>query len=529
MTPNSASLTVGQTFDFNVVNQSGIPVADCNLTWSTSSGASATVSPSGVVTAQASGVVLVQATAVVSKRTLTATAQVTIAAIPVASLTLSTPTATLTPGNAIRLVATPRDANGNILTGRAINWVSSDLSVATVSDTGLVVAASYGGEVTRTTTISALCEGRTATTTITVTPSPVASIAITPGTMSLSPGAAQQATAKLFDANGSALTGRTVTWTTAQPGVASVSSLGVVTAAGYAGTDTRFTVLTASSEGKTADANITVRPATVASLSVSPRNRVLYVGETVQLSTVMKDSEGTTLENRSPAWVSVTPAIGTVSASGMFSATALGETAVIVSIDGVVDTARIRVAPEATVTTEPRYPTNAFDAGYPADCQMGRSCSQPWSNINGVLADDGSVASVAMPRQDTGCWNCTISKWLYTNGYGFTLPEGSAIKGFTADVNGYSTGYCCALIEYAHLLKGSARSTEGKRQQLDGYGTVGSSSSLWGESWSVADVNSPGFGLGLTMKNIWDYSYTANVRYIRIAITYIPPSSALAY
>src|SRR5438094_3234043 len=57
---------------------------------------------------------------------------------PVASVAVAPNTASLTVGDTVRLVATVKDARGNVLTDRVVTWASSNPAVATVSGTGLV-------------------------------------------------------------------------------------------------------------------------------------------------------------------------------------------------------------------------------------------------------------------------------------------------------------------------------------------------------------------------------------------------------
>ena len=84
-------------------------------------------------------------------------------------------------------------------------------------------------------------------------PKPVASVTVTPNTAGINVDQSQQLTATLRDASGSVLTGRTVTWGTSNQGVASVSSTGLVT-----GTDAGEATITATSEGESGTATITV-------------------------------------------------------------------------------------------------------------------------------------------------------------------------------------------------------------------------------------------------------------------------------
>jgi uncharacterized protein YjbI with pentapeptide repeats/alpha-tubulin suppressor-like RCC1 family protein len=79
------------------------------------------------------------------------------------SLTLSQGRRTALIGQSFTLGATPRDANGNILTGRSITWSSSVTSVATVNATGMVTTTGAG-----TAAITATVDGISATATVVV-------------------------------------------------------------------------------------------------------------------------------------------------------------------------------------------------------------------------------------------------------------------------------------------------------------------------------------------------------------------------
>ena len=82
---------------------------------------------------------------------------------PVATVTVSPSSATVGAGQVLQLAAILKDANGNTLTGRTVTWSSNELSVATVSPSGLV-----SGLLAGTATITATSEGRSGTATVTV-------------------------------------------------------------------------------------------------------------------------------------------------------------------------------------------------------------------------------------------------------------------------------------------------------------------------------------------------------------------------
>src|SRR5205823_3651362 len=96
-------------------------------------------------------------------------------------------------------------------------------------------------------------------------PVPVAAVEVAPAAASVEAGGTVQLTATAKDVNGTPLTGRSVSWSSSNTSVASVTSSGRVTgvAAGSA-------TITATSEGKSGTSAITVTFVPVASVTVAP-------------------------------------------------------------------------------------------------------------------------------------------------------------------------------------------------------------------------------------------------------------------
>jgi uncharacterized protein YjdB len=178
----------------------------------------------------------------------------------VASVAVSPATPTAPVGQSVQLNAATKDGSGNSLTGKTVTWTSGDQSVATVSSSGLVTMKSVGS-----TTISATSDGVTGSASATATPPPVATVTVSLASPTIGQGQTTQATATLTDAIGNVLTGRTITWSSSNSPVATVSSTGVVTAVA-AGTAN----ITATSEGKTGSAIATVSaPASTTLLAIA--------------------------------------------------------------------------------------------------------------------------------------------------------------------------------------------------------------------------------------------------------------------
>src|SRR5207247_5083981 len=100
----------------------------------------------------------------------------TSAPAPVATVDVAPPTASVQVGASTQLTATPKDANGNPLSGRVVIWRTGNATIADVDANGLVTGKAAGGPIT----IMATSEGTSGTAAVTVPPIPVASLAVTP-------------------------------------------------------------------------------------------------------------------------------------------------------------------------------------------------------------------------------------------------------------------------------------------------------------------------------------------------------------
>ncbi len=171
-----------------------------------------------------------------------------------------------------------------MLTGRVITWTSGNTSLATVNSSGLVTGVAAGGPVT----ITATSEGQGGTSAVTVTAVPVASRHGVPGDGERDRVDRRcSCTATTKDANGNVLTGRVITWASSNPALATVNASGLVTGVAAGGPVT----ITATSEGQSGTAAVTVTAVPVASVTVAPATASVTAGQTVQLTATTKDAE----------------------------------------------------------------------------------------------------------------------------------------------------------------------------------------------------------------------------------------------
>jgi hypothetical protein len=165
VTPSAHTLFVGQsvTLAAAVTTSSGTPITGQVITWTSADTEIASVQ-NGVVTALRPGTVNIVATT----GGVSGTSVITVQAVPVRTVAVSPSVDSLLTPQVRQLTATARDSAGNVLTGRAVTWQSSDTLVAHVSAGGLVTARAAG-----TVTISAAVEGVVGTTSVRVIQNPV--------------------------------------------------------------------------------------------------------------------------------------------------------------------------------------------------------------------------------------------------------------------------------------------------------------------------------------------------------------------
>jgi uncharacterized protein YjdB len=343
VTPATATLVVGQTTQLAALlkDETGSILNGRVVTWSTNRATVATVTSEGLVTAIAAGT----ATITASSEGRSATASISVSPRPVSAVIVSPEQVTLFAGQTVQLAALVTDDRGQVLTGKQVTFMSSSNQVATVSSQGLVTGVAAG-----TATITATSEGATGSATITIAPDPVAAVEISPSAASIVVGQTAQLTAIPRNISGQALSGRTVSWSTSSPSLASVSSTGVVT-----GISPGNAVIIASVEGRQASATVTVRAVPVASVQVTPSPASTIVGQTVTLTARTLDGAGNTLTGRIVGWTSSNTAIATVNASGVVTGVASGTATITASSEGVSGTTALTVSgvPVATVTVAP--------------------------------------------------------------------------------------------------------------------------------------------------------------------------------
>lgn len=440
LSPANTTMFLGSAVQFTAIpkDSTGAPLLGRSISWSSTNLAVAGVSTTGLVSALGGGGATITATC----EGKSAAAQVTVPT-PVASVTLSQTTATLTELRTVQPVVTLRDATNNVLLGRVVTWTSSDPTIADVTSTGLVTARRVGSAV-----ITAASEGRTATLAATVILAPVASVTVSPSSATVARNQAQQLTATVRDSSGNALPGRTVVWTSSASAVAIVSATGLVS-----GVSPGTATITASSGGVSATAAITV-PVPVASVTVSPSTLTLNAGQGQQLTATPRDGAGSALSGRVVTWTSSESAIASVSNTGLVTAIAGGAATITATVEGVSGTSAVTV-PVAVATVTMSVATQRLTPGQQTTLTattkdiagftlVGRTIA--WSTSNpsvAVVTQAGLVTGIALGSATITATSEGKSATTSVSVIGWSLVRsgGASNCGIVTDGTPYCWGY----------------------------------------------------------------------------------------
>jgi hypothetical protein len=228
-----------------------------------------------------------------------------------------------------------------------VTWASATPGVATISNAsgsqGVATAVAAG-----TSKISAALSGITATQVLTVTAPALLSLAVTPANPSLPKGETDQftATGTFSDKSTQNLTSL-VTWSSATPSVASINSGGLATAVAATGTSK----ISATLKGVIGSTVLTVAPAVLVSLAVTPANPSLPKGKTEQFiaTGTFSDNSTKTLTTQ-VKWASATTLVATISTGGLATAAGTGTSKISATLAGVTGTTVLTATPAALVS-----------------------------------------------------------------------------------------------------------------------------------------------------------------------------------
>jgi uncharacterized protein YjdB len=207
-----------------------------------------------------------------------------------------------------------------------VQWASADPAVATVGATGAATGLAEGR-----TTITATGAGSTVSVLLDVLTRLPTALVVTPAAPTVAKGLTQAfvATAQFGDGS-TALVTTLAHWTSSAPDIATIASTGVATALAVGPATIR-----ASYGGQVGSAALTVGPAEVTGLTISPVSPQLTIGSTSTLAATAQLSDGTQQGVTSAAtWSSSAGNIATVSSAGVVTGVAAGTASITADYAG---------------------------------------------------------------------------------------------------------------------------------------------------------------------------------------------------
>jgi uncharacterized protein YjdB len=360
--------------------------------------------------------------AVVAALGLTACEETVVAPAPfvpaVTTVSLNVTAAQIEVGRTVNITATVKDQRDSVMTGKVVTWSSSNTPVATVAN-GVVTGVTKGQA-----TIVASVDGKVATATVFVADASVNSVSLVATVPSpFFVGQTVQASATPRDVNNNPLSTFAVTWSSSNPSVATVSPLGLITAVSAGST-----TITATSSGKTASVvvNTSLVPVSTVTLSAT---KPAQIGRTIQLSSLLKSSTGTTLttDQRVLGWASTDTTVATVSSTGVLTGVSAGTTVVTCVVEGKVGLLNVNVsevgiqyivvAPDSAdvkVGATRQFTAQAFDSdsvSLSVGALNGRKFVWTSSDATkGVVSAGGLVTGVSVGAIDITATIGTVSK-----------------------------------------------------------------------------------------------------------------------
>ena len=341
-------------------------------------------------------------------------------------------------------------------------WTSSDATVATVSSGGLVTAVAAG-----TATISAASGSITGSTTATVTPATLQSIAVTPSNPSIAKGTTQQltATGTYSDSTTQDITSQ-VTWASDTVSVATVSSSGLATAAGTGTAD-----ISASMNGVTGSTKLTVTAATLASISVSPPAPSVAKGSTQQFTATGTYSDSSTQDlSTQVTWASSMTGVAAVSGTGLASTLAAGSTTITAALGAIHGQATLTVTPAtlASISVTPTTPSRPVPLTLPF-------------NATGIFTDHTTqdlTSQVTWASSSTAA--ATISNAAGSQGLASTVAAGTTTISATKGSISGSTLFTVtsATLQSIAVAPADPSIAKGTTQQFTATGTYSDASSV---------------------------------------------------
>lgn len=138
------------------------------------------------------------------------------------------------------------------------------------------------------------------------------------------------------------------------------------------------------------------------------------------------------------------------------------------------------------------------------------------TNPSNVGSSDNSYAtSVLLLGQ--------ITNYLKATNFGFAIPSDASIDGIVVEIERSATVGVAVADNSVKLVKGGSiggtdKASASNWPTSDAYASYGSATDLWGQTWTLADINASTFGV--VVSAIDAIAATAQIDHVRITVYY---------
>jgi uncharacterized protein YjdB len=276
---------------------------------------------------------------------------------------------------------------------RTVTWESDNPAVAAVSPVGLATALAPG-------IAHIVARRQTAADTATVTVvAAVHAVQLLARSINVTAGHSAKLSFRAFDAantpiDDAALGGSEIRWSSTLPAIATVDSVGVVSALA-----TGRASIVLSVDGKTDTATVVVVPGAVAAVVLSaPSQFSISTGSSYKITAVAQDSLGNSLPDTTFAWASSEPKVASVSQTGLVTGVSAGSAQIEVSSEGQTRSVEVSVLPTPVASINVSIAPSSLSTG-----QTGQAIAIVRDSAGNSLAgrpiawssSDPSVATVS--------------------------------------------------------------------------------------------------------------------------------------
>jgi hypothetical protein len=214
-----------------------------------------------------------------------------------------------------------------------------------------------------------------------------------------------QLTATVRDSSGAALAGQTVVWSSSDSTVATVSNVGTVT-----GKSPGSVIITAACDGTEAQTTLTVAPPVAQVSVVQEQPGSLAIGGTTNVSTLVLDANGKTINGLPVTWSSSNVSVATVVPLNTFvavvtSGASAGPVSITATVGGISGSATVAVVPLSAVAAIVVRPATITYVGGPTGFGAATQISLTATDVNGSavfgVSATWSVANTAAATVST--------------------------------------------------------------------------------------------------------------------------------